>query len=258
MTQKITDDDKDQFYKSDNKIEKHEKAKAREEAERWYVPRLGTMPQIPPEGVFCLVGGNLNSASSKEVRERKFSNIHCILETWDIQGSRVSEVGIDWRKLPQTKGLTTWFRMAHDKYWTFAAHNKNKDVPTTIRQQGGIAISAGKELQQYIAWSASNFRNIGRWNSWIIQCNPSHRTRMVVAYQVGKTSQIGLRTIFQQHKCYMQCHRLHGTPQELFRSDFVSAISSWLDHGDRIIVLLILMNTFSTGGCQMTYIVWAC
>jgi hypothetical protein len=31
---KITDNDKDQFYKSDNKIEKHERAKAREEAKR--------------------------------------------------------------------------------------------------------------------------------------------------------------------------------------------------------------------------------
>jgi hypothetical protein len=36
----------------------------------------------------------------------------------------------------------------------------------------------------------------------------------------------------------MQCHGLHGTPQELFRSDFVSAVSSWLEHGDRIIIFI--------------------
>jgi hypothetical protein len=67
-------------------------------------------------------------------------DIHCILETWDIQGGGFSKIGIDWRKLPQAKGLASWFRTSHSKYWTSMVHNKNKDVPTTIRQQGGIAI----------------------------------------------------------------------------------------------------------------------
>ncbi len=98
------------------------------------------MPQIWPEGVFCLIGGNLNSVLSREIRERKISNIHCILEPWDIQGGWFSKIGIDWRKLPQAKGLASWFRMSLNEYWTLVAHNKNKDVPTTIRQQGGIAI----------------------------------------------------------------------------------------------------------------------
>jgi hypothetical protein len=91
------------------------------------------MPQIHPKRVFCLVGGNLNSALLKEVWERIFSDIHRILETWDIQGGRFSEVGIDWRKLPQAKGLASWFRRANNKYQTLAAHNKNKDIPTKIR-----------------------------------------------------------------------------------------------------------------------------
>jgi hypothetical protein len=140
------------------------------------------MPQIHPEGVSCLVGGYSNSTLSKEVRERIIFDIHCTLKTWDIQGRGFSEVGIDWRKLPQAKGLVSWFRMAHDKYQTLATHNKNKDVPTTIRQQGGIVIFAGKELRQYVPRSARDFRNLGKWNSWIRQCNPSHRTRMIVAY----------------------------------------------------------------------------
>jgi hypothetical protein len=88
-------------------------AKVQEETEQWYVPRIGAISQIRPEGVFRLLGGNLNSALSREVRERKISDIHCILKTWDIQGGRFSEIGINWRKLPQAKGLVSWFRTSH-------------------------------------------------------------------------------------------------------------------------------------------------
>ncbi len=99
-------------------------------------------------------GGNLNSASSKEVRDRKISNIHRLIETWDVQGGAFSKIGIDWRKLPQSKGLASWFRTSHDEYWTATAHNTNKNVPTSIRQQGGIGLFARKELRQYIARSS--------------------------------------------------------------------------------------------------------
>jgi hypothetical protein len=51
-------------------------------------------------------------------------------------------------------------------------------------------------------------------------------------------NQTGLLTIFQQHKHYMQRHGLYGTPWELFRLYFVSAVSSWLEHGDRIIIFI--------------------
>ena len=98
------------------------------------------MSQIWPGGVFHLLGDNLNSALSREVRERKISDIHCILKTWDVQGGGFSKIGIDWRKLPQAKGLSSWFRTSQEEYWTLAAHNKNEDVPTTVRQHGGIAI----------------------------------------------------------------------------------------------------------------------
>jgi hypothetical protein len=43
------------------------------------------MTQDRPKEGFQLVGGNLNSASSKDVRDHKILDIHCILETWDVQ-----------------------------------------------------------------------------------------------------------------------------------------------------------------------------
>jgi hypothetical protein len=36
----------------------------------------------------------------------------------------------------------------------------------------------------------------------------------------------------------MQHHGLQGSPRELFRTDFVTVVSSWLEHRDRIIIFL--------------------
>ncbi len=216
----------------DNKIEQNECTRAREDKDRWYMPRLGEVPQILSEGVFRLLGGNLNSVSSKEVRERKIFDIHRLIETWDVQGRGFSEIGIDWRKLPQSKGLASWFQTSHDEYQTATARNTNENVPTSIRQQGGIGLFAGKELRQYIARSSGDFRGLGEWHSWIIQADPSHRTRMVVAYQVRRSRQQGPRNIYQQHARYMQLAGITGTPRELFSSDFVNAILRWIEHGD--------------------------
>jgi hypothetical protein len=50
---------------SNSNMEQEERRRAEREAACWYVPCLGTIPQVRPEGVFRLVGGNLNCASTK-------------------------------------------------------------------------------------------------------------------------------------------------------------------------------------------------
>jgi hypothetical protein len=92
-----------------------------------------------------------------------------------------------------------------------------------------------------------NFRGLGRWSAWIIQADPSHRIRMVVAYQVGQARQRGLRTIYQQHMCYIQAHDLNCTPKELFQADILSAISCWIEHGDRILIFIDMNKYILTG-----------
>ncbi len=54
------------------------------------------MQQDRPKGVFRLLGGNLNSALSREVQNRKISDIMRVIETWVAQAGGFSEVGIDW------------------------------------------------------------------------------------------------------------------------------------------------------------------
>jgi hypothetical protein len=76
-------------------VEREERNRAEAEEDCWHVPRIGKVPQDWPEGVFRLVGGNLNSKSTREVRDRKIADIHRLLETWDIQGGGFSEIGVD-------------------------------------------------------------------------------------------------------------------------------------------------------------------
>jgi hypothetical protein len=54
------------------------------------------MPQDRLEGVFRLLGGNLNSALSRDVHNWKFSDIIWLIETWDVQCGGLMEVGIKW------------------------------------------------------------------------------------------------------------------------------------------------------------------
>jgi hypothetical protein len=70
-----------QLTELDNEIEQNERTRARKNKDRWYVPHLGEVPQIQPEGIFHLLGGNLNSMTSKEVRDRKIFDIHRLIET---------------------------------------------------------------------------------------------------------------------------------------------------------------------------------
>jgi hypothetical protein len=70
---------------------------------RWHVQRIGHMEQTRPDGVFRIMGGQLNSASSSEVRARKTSDIIRLINDWEIQGGCLSEVGIDWSTYSPSK-----------------------------------------------------------------------------------------------------------------------------------------------------------
>ncbi len=69
----------DEETDSDNEATKDIKQKERQQAEQdsscWFVQRLGNMTQDRPEGVFQLLGGDLNSALSRDVCNRKISDI---------------------------------------------------------------------------------------------------------------------------------------------------------------------------------------
>jgi hypothetical protein len=134
--------------------------------------------------------------------------------------------------------MASWFRANREKYRTSVAHN-TRDLAVSVSQPGGIGLIACKELKQYIKDSRGDLRKLGRWNSWIIGQNPEHQTRMVVAYQVAKsTSKKAQSTIVLQHRRYCQHNGINLSPRELFQQDFMTCVNSWLARGKRLIIFM--------------------
>jgi hypothetical protein len=76
---------------------------------RWYVPRLGSMPQKWPDGVFQILGGQLNSATLAETWTCKMGDIVCMINKWEIQEGAQLEVGLNWGTYPLSATLLCGF-----------------------------------------------------------------------------------------------------------------------------------------------------
>ncbi len=216
-----------------------------EEQQRWHVPRLGNMMKMRPNGVFRLLGGQLNGSASRIIRDRRIADLTRLIDTWDIQVGGFSEVGINWTRLPRMKQLCSWFRATQEEVRTSTSHNTNENVE--LWQPGGIRLFACKELRQYIHSSSSDTRQLGRWNSWLIHTDSNHRTRMVVAYQLVEQEKSGLQIIYQKHKRYIMEKGLSHSPRDLFQRDLLRALSEWRKQGD-CIALFIDMNEHALTG----------
>jgi hypothetical protein len=187
---------------------------------QWHIPCHGKMKEDRPNGVFRLLGGQLNSAATARTRDRCITDLDRIINKWDVQGGGFLEVGINWSCLPRTQQLDSWFRASHEEVCTSMAHNKNENK--SIGQPGGIGLFACKEQMQYICSSSGNTRKLGRWNCWSVYADSNHRTRIVVAYLVS-TNKSGEKTIYCQHKRHILKKGLgiNLEPRELFQKDLL-------------------------------------
>ena len=201
---------------------------------RWHVPRLGSMNQRRPEGVYRFMGAQLNSMSSADRRDKKVTDIKRILNDWDVQGGCFQEVGINWSALNYNRNMTSWFRLENSETRTHTAHNTHENIE--LSQQGGVAQFLCKDLITFARETESDFRGLGRWSSWLLYASPSHKTRLVTAYNLGKRKSNYLGTVYQQHLRFIQLNGWNITPHELFMIDFLAAINRWLHAGERLLI----------------------
>ena len=96
----------------DNQVELHDPIVAQLEAkeaqryyDRWHVPRLGNLTQERPPGVFRIMCGQVNGASTTASRDKKVTDITNIIDTWDVQGGCLQELGINWSALEFSRNL---------------------------------------------------------------------------------------------------------------------------------------------------------
>lgn len=193
---------------------------------RWHVPRLGTMTTHRPDGVYRIMGAQLNNISSVERRDKKVTEIKNIIDKWDVQGGCFQEVGINWSAINYNRNMASWFRLDRNEIRTHTAHNVN------------LAQLMCKDLVAYTRDTETDFRGLGRWASWVLYSNPAHRTRIVTAYNLGKRKSNYLGTCYQQHLRYIQRNGLNVTPHTLFLMDFVEMITKWMSAGERLLIFI--------------------
>jgi hypothetical protein len=152
--------------------------------------------KIRPDGVFRLLGGQMNSAASTETRIRKTRDSVWICQEFEVQGGALSEVRVNWSTFPSLANLASWLCDDIPDIQTHEANNRHDRV--AHYQPKGTATFAGGELVRYMKQKGANFCGLGRWCSSLFYSNPNHRTRVVVAYNVGRQSPKRLKSIYQQ------------------------------------------------------------
>ncbi len=96
-----------------------------------------------PDRVFCILGGQLNSASSLEARTRKVADVVRLINDWEVQAGCLSKVRVNWSRYPSSANLASWFREIPD-IKTNTTINKHENI--AHHQPGGTATFVCKEL----------------------------------------------------------------------------------------------------------------
>jgi hypothetical protein len=131
--------------------------------------------------------------------------------------------------------LASWFREEERNLRLVTSHNTQEiDQVFGRHQPGRMGMVCQHEFLQYARKPSRDPRGLGRWCSWPFYCNPSHTTRIVVAYSKVR----GLKTVYQQHVRYIQSRGLLLNPIDLFDSDLSKQIREWRTSGERIVLLM--------------------
>ena len=88
-----------------------------------------------PDRVFCILGGQLNSASSLEARTRNVADVVRLINDWEVQAEFLSDVRVNWSRYPSSANLVSWFRDEIPDIKTNTAINKHENV--AHHQPGG-------------------------------------------------------------------------------------------------------------------------
>ena len=93
-------------------------------------------------------------------------------------------------------------------------------------------------MTQYARHGSQDPRKLGRFCSYVFWANPSHKFRVVVAYNICTGKPKGPRRQFQQLTRFCQNNNIGMTPRELFRQDFAAQCGKWRKEGDRLIITM--------------------
>jgi hypothetical protein len=197
-----------------------------EKLNKYNVATLREVPTQREDGSFRILVCQMGGCSSKEVGELKIAATERKINKYKINLSAFMELNYNWAMVESLANLAFWFCHKEREIQLAAANNHHK-----TRQDTSPAT---------LVWCVdmSFFNMQGSHPTTPFYCNPTHSTRIMVAYRTGSGKSKGLRTIYQQQIWYMQLHNLKGSPQPLFNKDLLHQCKIWRKSGKRIILLM--------------------
>ena len=94
------------------------------------------------------------------------------------------------------------------------------------------------ELIKCIKTSCADFRGLGRWTSWQLSIDPKHKTRVVIAYSIGKTKPEDLTANHQQALHYIQNNDMDTNPRQMFEEDLQATLRVRRTQGERLLIFM--------------------
>ena len=148
-----------------------------------------------------------------------------LIRTYDINLCAFMELNFNWSKVNSSANLASWLQDEKRKLCLVTPHNTTESYETIDKHQpGGTGILCRHKFIQYARKPSVDPRGLGRWCAWPFYCNPTHVTKIVVAYRPCNRQAKGLKTVYQQHPRYIQSRGLKTDPVSLFNMDLSKQI----------------------------------
>ena len=204
---------------------------------KYNVERLGELPTKREDGTMRVLVSQMGGCALMETREIKTVVTEKLIRMYDINLCAFMELNSNWSKVNSSANLASWLQDEEPKLHLVTAHNTTESNETFGKHQpGGTGILCRHAFIQYASKPLVDPRGLGRWCSWPFYCNPTHVTRIVVAYRPCNRQSNGLKTVYQQHLWYIQSRGLKTDPVSLFDVDLSKEIKEWQGAGKRIVL----------------------
>ena len=195
---------------------------------KYNVERLGDLPMEREDGTMRILVSQMGGCVSKETREIKMAATEKLIRTYDINLCAFMELNFNWSKVNSSANLASWLQEEDRELRSITAHNTTESDETFGKHQpGGTGMICRHEFIQYARRPSVDPRGLGGWCSWPFSYNPIHVMRIVVAYRPCQRKSNGLKTIYQQHRRYIQLRGLKTDPISLFDADLSQQIKEW-------------------------------
>ncbi len=187
---------------------------------KYNMEQLGEIPLEWEDGTMQIVVCQTGGCASAEAREFKIASTEKLIPKYNINLCLFMELNFNWSKVNSSANLASWFREEKREMCCTTAHKTQEfDELFGRHQLGGVGMVCRHEFLQYARLPSADPRGLGRWYSWSFDCNPTHLTRILVAYQPCSCKVEGLKMVYQQHVRYIQAIGLQCNPVKLFDHD---------------------------------------